>query len=135
MLAATITVAVVYGRTRVRLPDPSSLLFTSGSITWHCAADFSPFLQFHYSWLNKPAPDKKRCIHMYIHTYTHTSLRKLHGRQSKENRGLSVNHSTEKLPIPKKERGHGVFHSFPNSKIIPLAVSDWRFRMSHGEEH
>ena len=71
----------------------------------------------------------------YTCIYTHTSLRKLHGRQSKENKGLSVNHSTEKLPIPKKERGHGVFHSFPNSKIIPLAVSDWRFRMSHGEEH
>lgn len=116
MLAATIIVAVVvYGRTRVRIPDPSPLLFTSGSITWHCAADFSPFLQFHYSWLNKLAPDKKRCVHMYTHTYTHTSLRKLHGRQSKENRGLSVHSSTEKLPIPKKR---GAMVSFIDSLTL-----------------
>lgn len=133
MLAATIIVVVVYGIVRVRIPDPRALLFTSGSITWHYAADFSPLLQLHYSWLNKPAPNqkKKRCIHMCIHT----SLRKLCGLQSKENRGLSVTYSTEKLPIPKKERGHGVFHRFPNSKIIPPAISDWRFRMSHGEEY
>lgn len=70
MLAATIIVVVVYGIVRVRIPDPRALLFTSGSITWHYAADFSPLLQLHYSWLNKPAPNQKK-KKMHTHVYTH----------------------------------------------------------------